>query len=76
MTNTPPEKLSWLAHHLSPQPMTGITQLGLLYLGALLVTYVLEFATDLPDAVDRPEDHVRYAQPDLPPPAAHVSRLL
>ncbi len=43
MTHTPPEKLSWLAHHLSPQPMKGITQLGLLYLSALLITYVLEF---------------------------------
>jgi ATP-binding cassette subfamily B multidrug efflux pump len=43
MSDTPPAKLSWLAHHLSPQPMTGITQIGLLYLGALLVTYLLEF---------------------------------
>src|SRR6185437_3516576 len=38
MTKTPPEKLSWLAHHLSPKPMAGITQLGLLYLSALLIT--------------------------------------
>jgi ATP-binding cassette subfamily B protein len=44
MTDTPPENLSWLAHHLSARPMTGITQLGLLYLTALLVTYALEFA--------------------------------
>jgi ATP-binding cassette subfamily B protein len=43
MSDTPPAKLSWLAHHLSPRPMTGITQIGLLYLGALLVTYLLEF---------------------------------
>src|SRR6202789_2696441 len=43
MSDTPPAKLSWLAHHLSPRPMTGITQIGLLYLGALLITYVLEF---------------------------------
>jgi ATP-binding cassette subfamily B protein len=43
MTDTPPENLSWLAHHLSPRPMAGITQLGLLYLAALLVTYALEF---------------------------------
>src|ERR1700678_1197455 len=43
MTNTPPEKLSWLAHHLSRRPITGITQIGFLYLGALLFTYVLEF---------------------------------
>jgi ATP-binding cassette, subfamily B, multidrug efflux pump len=44
MTNTPPAKLSWLARHLSSKPMTGITQIGCLYLGALLLTYVLEFA--------------------------------
>src|ERR1700722_6298225 len=43
MADTPPANLSWLARHLSSQPMTGITQLGLLYLGALLVTYLLEF---------------------------------
>src|SRR5271156_2722358 len=43
MTGTPPAKLSWLARHLSSKPMTGITQIGCLYLGALLITYVLEF---------------------------------
>src|ERR1700709_1863867 len=43
MTDTPPEKLSWLAQHLSRAPMTGISQIGLLYLGALLLTYLLEF---------------------------------
>ncbi|HTD96781.1 MAG TPA: ABC transporter ATP-binding protein, partial [Edaphobacter sp.] len=43
MTGTPPEKLSWVGRHLSPVPMTGISQLGFLYLGSLLVTYVLEF---------------------------------
>jgi len=43
MTGTPPEKLSWLARHLSPRPMTGITQIAFLYLGALLITYMLEF---------------------------------
>jgi ATP-binding cassette, subfamily B, multidrug efflux pump len=43
MSDTPPAKLSWLARHLSPAPITGITQIGLLYLGALLVTYLLEF---------------------------------
>ncbi len=43
MSDTPPANLSWLARHLSPQPMNGITQIGLLYLGALLVTYLLEF---------------------------------
>lgn len=43
MTQTPPEKLSWLAHHLSSSPITGITQLGLLYLAALVLTFGLEF---------------------------------
>src|SRR6266702_3705974 len=43
MSGTAPAKLSWLARHLSSRPMTGITQIGFLYLGALLVTYVLEF---------------------------------
>jgi ATP-binding cassette subfamily B multidrug efflux pump len=43
MSDTPPAKLSWLARHLSSQPMTGITQIGFLYLGALLITYLLEF---------------------------------
>jgi ATP-binding cassette subfamily B multidrug efflux pump len=43
MTGAPPAKLTWLTRRLSPQPMTGITQIGFLYLGALLVTYVLEF---------------------------------
>ena len=33
----------WLARHLSPQAATGITELGLLYLGTLLLTYALEF---------------------------------
>src|SRR5580700_3509013 len=43
MSDTAPANLSWLARHLSSRPMTGITQIGLLYLGALLVTYLLEF---------------------------------
>ena len=43
MTSTPPSKLSWLARHISPSPMTGITQLALLYLSALLLTFGLEF---------------------------------
>ena len=34
---------SWLARHLSAKPMTGITEMAFLYLGALLFTYVLEF---------------------------------
>jgi len=43
MSDTPPANLSWLARHLSQNPINGITQIGLLYLGALLVTYLLEF---------------------------------
>ncbi|WP_263366031.1 ABC transporter ATP-binding protein [Edaphobacter bradus] len=43
MTGAPPEKLSWLARHLSRTPLNGITQLAGIYLGALLVTYGLEF---------------------------------
>src|SRR5260370_2884094 len=42
MADTPPQKLSWLARHLSTRPMTGITQLAGLYLRALLFTYVLD----------------------------------
>jgi len=34
---------NWLAHHLSPVPATGITELGLLYFGTLMLTYALEF---------------------------------
>jgi len=43
MTGLPPEKLSWLGRHLSRTPMTGITQIAGLYLGALGVSFVLEF---------------------------------
>jgi ATP-binding cassette subfamily B protein len=43
MTRAPQDQLSWLARHLSSAPMTGITQLALLYLGALLLTFGLEF---------------------------------
>jgi ATP-binding cassette subfamily B multidrug efflux pump len=32
MSNTPPDKLSWLAHHLSKQAFTGITELVQTYL--------------------------------------------
>jgi ATP-binding cassette subfamily B multidrug efflux pump len=44
MTDDTARKNSWLARHLSPVPMTGITQLALLYLASLLLTYALEFA--------------------------------
>src|ERR1700757_999274 len=40
LSDTPPARLSWLARHLSRSPMNGITQLALLYLGALLVTFL------------------------------------
>ena len=43
MTGTPPSQLSWLARHLDPSPITGITQLAMLYLGALVLTFGLEF---------------------------------
>jgi ATP-binding cassette subfamily B multidrug efflux pump len=43
MTDVPATKLSWLARHLSRKPMTGITQIAGLYLGALLLTFILEF---------------------------------
>ena len=44
MTARPPEHLSWLARHLSPDPAHGITQLSLVYLGLLSLSYGLEFA--------------------------------
>ncbi|HMF54501.1 MAG TPA: ABC transporter ATP-binding protein [Edaphobacter sp.] len=43
MTHTPPDQLSWLARHFNPAPMVGITQLSLIYFGALLITFGLEF---------------------------------
>lgn len=43
MTAQPPAKQSWLAHHLSANAVTGITQLATLYLGALVLSYFLEF---------------------------------
>ncbi len=36
-------KHSWLSRHLSPDPTTGVTQIGLLYLGALVLSFLLEF---------------------------------
>jgi len=35
--------LSWLGRHLSRNPSTGITEIGALYLGALSLTFFLEF---------------------------------
>jgi ATP-binding cassette subfamily B protein len=43
MSHTPGEKISWLGRHLSPRPMTGITQIAALYLSALGVSFILEF---------------------------------
>ncbi|HEX7158624.1 MAG TPA: ABC transporter ATP-binding protein [Edaphobacter sp.] len=43
MTGETPQKQSWLARHLSASPMTGISQIAGLYLGALLITFALEF---------------------------------
>ena len=43
MSSTPPAELSWLAQHLSSDRFTGIGQLAGLYLGALLLTFALEF---------------------------------
>src|SRR5689334_19561584 len=34
---------SWLGRMLSDQPMTGIAQIGGLYIGLLLATFILEF---------------------------------
>ena len=36
-------KHGWLSRHLSPDALTGVTELAMLYLGALLLTFVLEF---------------------------------
>ena len=43
MIGEPRAQYSWLARHLSRDPTTGITQIGFLYLGALLLTFALEF---------------------------------
>ena len=43
MSGLPPEKLSWLGRHLSRAPMAGITQIAGLYLGSLIVSFILEF---------------------------------
>ncbi len=38
-----PGKHSWLGQHLSPVPITGVTEIGALYLGALVLSFLLEF---------------------------------
>jgi ATP-binding cassette, subfamily B, multidrug efflux pump len=42
MTSAPPEHLSRLAHWLSPSPAKGISQLAMLYLGSLVLSYAME----------------------------------
>ncbi len=43
MTTQAAAKPSWLARHLSPNAFTGITQLATLYLGSLVLGYLLDF---------------------------------
>jgi ATP-binding cassette, subfamily B, multidrug efflux pump len=38
-----PGKHSWLSRHLSPVPITGVTEIGALYLFALCLSFGLEF---------------------------------
>lgn len=42
MTGVPTAQLSWLARQLSPSPTRGITQCAMLYLGALVLSFLLE----------------------------------
>ncbi|MFL6428899.1 MAG: ABC transporter ATP-binding protein [Acidobacteriaceae bacterium] len=44
MTHDPTGKATWLGRHLSDSAATGITQVALIYVGALCFSYVLEFA--------------------------------
>src|SRR5277367_2124333 len=43
LTSKRPDHPSWLARHLSPNAITGITQLAGLYLAALLLIFLFEF---------------------------------
>ncbi len=43
MTSAPRSHSSWLAQHLSNNAARGITQIALIYLGALVLSYGLEF---------------------------------
>lgn len=43
LDRTTGHKPSWLGRHLSADPMTGISQIAGLYLGALVLTFALEF---------------------------------
>jgi ATP-binding cassette, subfamily B, multidrug efflux pump len=42
MAAKPPAQLSWIARHLNPAPMLGITEIAALYLACLLFTFSLE----------------------------------
>src|SRR5271155_4728566 len=43
LTARRPEHPNWLGRQLSPNPLTGISQLAGLYLAALVLTYLFEF---------------------------------
>jgi ATP-binding cassette subfamily B protein len=43
MSSRKPEHPSYLAKYLSPDPATGVTQIALIYLGMLTLSYFLEF---------------------------------
>src|SRR5215813_2049598 len=43
MTTQVATKPSWLARHLSPNAITGITELATIYLASLVLSYILEF---------------------------------
>jgi ATP-binding cassette subfamily B multidrug efflux pump len=43
MTGHPTSKSAWMAHWLSANPWTGITQIAGIYLSALLISYLCEF---------------------------------
>lgn len=44
MTHDATGQSTWLGRHLSSSPAAGITQIALIYIGALCFSYVLEFA--------------------------------
>src|SRR5271170_6158604 len=43
LTTRRPEHPNWLARQLSPNPVTGITQIASIYLATLVFSYLLEF---------------------------------
>src|ERR1700758_4337911 len=44
MTHDATGKSTWLGRHLSASPAAGITEIAMIYIGALCFSYVLEFA--------------------------------